>query len=100
MTLLSGVVACGGRYFRIPNFICKHKEMSMSQLHCKHLGKLWLCYYYTMPSSLLVFSSAIFSRNVLRSALKPFYNGKLVVVLYEIKMLMFAVVVLESTGNH
>ena len=57
-----------GRYFRIKNFVCKRKT--------ERFGKSWFLYgvqcYYTVPSSLLVFSSVIFSRNFLRSFLRPF----------------------------
>ena len=50
-----------------------------------------LCYHYTVPSSLLDFGSAIFSRNVLDSVLRPYTMANL---------LLFAVIALESTCNH
>ena len=73
MKLLLGAGG-GGGYFLMPNFVCKHKEMSMTQLNIleRHGFFIVLLLYYTMPCSLLVCSSVIFSHKFLHSVLKPF----------------------------
>ena len=69
----------GGGYFLMPNFVCKHKEMNMTQLNIleRHGFFIVLLLYYTMPCSLLVCSSVIFSQ-IFTQCFKAFCDGNFV----------------------
>ena len=80
-------VTVGGRYFRIPNFVCKRKEMSMTQLNIleNHGFFIVLLYFYTVPSSNLDFSSVItLLSEPFAQCSEAFYDGKFVVGFFKL----------------